>query len=1606
MNKYAVSSKRFLRAAARTLAVSALFAAGSFTTALAADKTYERTEVADTALSLNGVSTFSLNFSKPGVATQTGTISGSGMLTIDGTYNGNKNGTLRLDNINAYNGGITVKGATLEITASGSLGNGAYSGNIALTANAEDGLEALLLFSQNNNQLLGGAISGSGGLTKNGGLGELTISGSNTYTGETRVVNGHLTVSGTLGTNSGGVGAHNYAGNIYVQGWNTNFPNAYALELNQTVAQVLSGNISGNGLILKTGAGKLTLAGNNSTFTGTLSFSNGTVSINNDNNLGRGSNSFDGVLVELTGDTYAKGWVIGENGVTITNAGDVAFNGTFVSAGTTNGSLTKTGIGKLTLSPNKGGFRGDTIVSQGTLSIVSDASIGTGEHKLANGTTLELTGGAYDKNWTVSGASTLSVTATHARFRGNISGTGSLTKTGAGTWEVTPNAAIADSGTISVPVTVREGTLAGNGTFNTVTFNAGTTLSPGGLGTAGATAAIGKLNIGVEGSLTRLNDVTLRINLSGTTVSDLINITGNAEFGIVANTISVPAIGTQTAWATGSYTILQTTGTLTTGNLNNTIFEYAGIELDPANSRFRAALVKVADEQTNGNKLVLNTYATASLQIVWNGTGNATSAAQWVKGDTTTLTEDPAPNNWRESDTGGRWFQNGDIVEIANPEEGAPNVQKTIEITTVGNGVIVGGMTVSGSDFVFNGGKIGGITTSTISPKIVADGKLTILSGASARFNNPLQFINVEVSGEAVFNSVVGTGTTQNPLKINNTGKVTLASGGSFHTNGNLFPEIVNNGTLIFERNENFNYTVTEKISGTGSVEKTGTGVLTLSNTNSYTGATTVRAGKLVFASDANIGTGLNTLDGGALQLAGIRNAEVTYSKSWVLGAAGGTLETYNAVRFGINSVADPETGILTPNPALGPGRISGEGSLTKTGSGILTLEGSNTYTGNTVIREGTLRIWGDWGTALPENAQTPVYDGDVSLAGGSLVLDQVKNQTLTGDITRALVDGVDAEGNPERVLAANASVTKRGENTLLFAGTESTRKFARYTNENGTTQTEGVFEVDDIINGTGTGRTPRDDGSTPPPARFNADTVVSGNITNYVDGVFSAEKITAQNIINDGELRAKKITGNVQNRTTGKFYLPENETFYDIGGTLTNGGTVYFTATGQVLRVTALNVSARDTAYYNITINPASFSDPSQNSNHILVAPNGEVKGVHVFFVENAAEIAGETVAREFSYNLIQGGVIDPTATIRLGTPLNVGIYQLTTGGLGDATIRVTGYSPLGQSIVNTVAAIPFSWFAQLDNINKRQGELRLGLFAKEEVEIFTTASGKKQRRQKNPFAAGDRTEGFWTRGYGSQISTDLGIAGVSDFDEYQYGADVGFDHVFSLNDENKLIVGVFVGFQGARRNFNDGYASHGDTRSIGGGLYTTWINRDGWFAGALVKGQSFRNEFDTIFENNKFNSSALGFAVELGKRFDFGDAWFVEPNLAASYANQPGKTFRTNNGTVVTADDGGIFRATASLRFGKAVNLEDLGVLVPYARIGVENQSSSRGKISVADDATFSPDVDGTRILAGIGAAWQFDNANQVYFDFETADGDKYKRPWAINVGYRLRF
>jgi autotransporter-associated beta strand protein len=539
-------------------------------------------------------------------ATISAPIVGTGGLQITGA------GTLALTGTNSYSGGTTLSAGTLQANnanglTSSSVGTGAVAiSNGAIFQSLASGLNFANAFTLNgvggqietttnpgDTLTLSGLVSGSGGLSKIGMNGTLILTDANTYSGGTEISQGIVQATNANGSTSSSVGTGTVylAGGVFQAGANNlTFANAFGLDaagtptasdggaridtngFTLTLAGVLSdGNAiglggTGPGALAKHGAGELILTNANTYSGGTYLFG-GTIGVGNSAALGTGTLSMQaGTTLQATANNLTLGNAIALTGADTIDAQTNAF--TLAGAITGTGSLAKIGSGELTLTAANS-YSGGTLLNAGTLGVGNSAALGTGPLTMQDGTVLQFTAPGLNLANAIifPGADpTIDTQGANETISGVISGTGGLTKIGAGSLDLTATNTYTGATTISAGALVVDGSIASS---SSLTLASGTTLGgsgvvPGFVVPSGATIAPGALTpfstLHVAGTIGFLAGSAYTIDINPAGANDKIVATGAAALS--GGTVNIVA-------ATGSYstanryTILTASGGVT-----------------------------------------------------------------------------------------------------------------------------------------------------------------------------------------------------------------------------------------------------------------------------------------------------------------------------------------------------------------------------------------------------------------------------------------------------------------------------------------------------------------------------------------------------------------------------------------------------------------------------------------------------------------------------------------------------------------------------------------------------------------------------------------------------------------------------------------------------------------------------------------------------------------------------------------------------------------------------------------------------------------------------------------------------------------------------------
>ena len=970
-----------------------------------------RVHTLSNGLALNGA--LVLN---PGVDTTliiSGTISessGTRPLTKSGV------GIARLDALASHSGITTISNGMLRIGIANALPSGAGKGNV--TMNPGTGLTAVLDLNGFNQTINGLSSSGTGAsLIDNLGAGAVTLTvgdadGGGVFAGNLQNTGGALSLVKTG------------LGRITLSGVNTQ---TGTITVSAGALQFAKRSALYNGASANWTAGNLTISAG-----GSLAL-----------NVG-GAGEFTAADVDLIAalGTAAGGFLGGSTlGLDTSNAGG-SFTYSSVLADTNGGTnsigLVKLGSGSLVLG-NSNTYTGDTIVSGGLLSIGTNASLGAagGALTLGAGTTLQVTGTNHSvigRAITQTGASTIEVVESGnvVTLSSNLTPGGILTKTGAGTLQLTGNVTsgsnlIITGGTLRLSGTVATGagvTTVGDASGNVAALDImngadfrTTTLSIG-----ASAGGIGALRISGGTAATTTPTTSAGISLGTSGGYGALMMSGGS---LTTNRLSLynSATGTGVAQIFGG--VLSSSEYIILSNLRSE-FTVTGGEVRRAGASQNLSLgynLAGTSVMNVAGGLVDNTGRNVSFG---QATGTPTAFLNLAAG--TLLTNALAVTN---TPTAVVNFNGGTLQAAVNSTAFVPLHSN---LATLVNGAF--GSFAGGAVFDTNGKNV--TVPANLTPP-TGDGVsgLTLNSGGSGYFGSPY----VEISGGGGFGATGFAVVDFDPASptYGSVTSVVLTNPGTDYTST---PTI----TLHGGGGTGADISAAGLVANTsGGLTKNGGGILTLSGINSYTGPTTVNGGVLQMAlrsalnnsTPASWTTGNLTINAGGTLALNVGGAgEFTTGDVDLIAALGTATGGFLGGSFlGLDTTN--AGGSFTYDSIIAD-TFGGANSigLMKLGSGLLILGDGNTYTGDTVVAGGVLSIdsnagLGAVGGALTLNANTtlqvtstnnPVINRAITLTGAS-----------TFEVTEA-ANTLTLGSN----FAPGGTLTKSGAGTLRLTGNVS----------------------------------------------------------------------------------------------------------------------------------------------------------------------------------------------------------------------------------------------------------------------------------------------------------------------------------------------------------------------------------------------------------------------------------------------------------------------------------------------------------------------------------------------------------------------------------------
>jgi len=981
--------------------------------------------------------------------------------------------------------------------------------------------------------------------------------------------------------------------------------------------------------------------------------------------------------------------------------------GTFALGGSANFDKTTTGTVNIT-----GGASitstGTMNIQAGTIAMATASNLGTVPITLGN--TAGATAGTFDyQGVTASRAGTFSVnagggsinvnnSAATLTLSGAFSGTGALSKTGTGTLALTGALGSTGSTTVSAgalkvePVTAAGGfaissgatlvanSAAGTASFTTpsLSFGSSTSLLQYDLNTATVTSAP-LVNVTNGNGLTFTGTPTLKvtnpqpfangtytlIDYTGAGISSGFNVSlpgrtsGSLVYDTVNTKIDLSITGTDTVkwvgsvnntWDVGSAANVGGTSNwqLVTAGTATNFFDTDNITFDDTATGFNVTLNSTAQPSV--------TTVNATSNYTLSGTGKISGTGVMNKaGSGTFIIATDNDNTGNTSITGGV-LQVGNGGATGNLGTGTVDVAvgSTLKFNKT-NSTTFGNVFSGAGNIEVNSGTVIQTGNSTFTGNVVINGGTMRLENPAGTHNFNAALITVNDTGTFVFGNA-GAGNPNLPdttfVTVNTGGIATFDEGENFGgvnlVGGNL-NLLGTDGDISFVgvtasdfQSGTITRTGTKNIAGAGVINKTTSGTVTVTDAGlNNSGGLNIQEGTL--ATNAGIGaTGTATLGTttttGTLSLT--TTTTVTYAKALTLNntsANGSIINVSNAAGAPVWS-----------------GAIGGAGALTKTGPGVLVLDGASSYTGGTFVNEGILR---QGTTGNPDFLPHGIDSGTINVASGA---------------------AIELNGNSESSSAiAGAGTFRNGGTAAVTLSAGASNQSATFSGiiENGGTGTIGFTKV-------GSGTQTLSGSST-----FTGNVAVSGG-TLSVNAVASS---STPQPLGQGTSAVSLSGGGVLNYTGAATSWDRGVTVATGSGSVSNNGTGKLTLTGPISKNgTTLTLTGTQAIQVDGVISGAlANSDLVVDGTHVTLANantyNGPTSVINAGKLEvnnTAGSATGSGNVTVTGSTLMGTGRVSPAAS---GSVILGSAAIVSVGGAGDTSGKTLIFTPASGTMSTT---------------------------------------------------------------------------------------------------------------------------------------------------------------------------------------------------------------------------------------------------------------------------------------------------------------------------------
>lgn len=202
---------------------------------------------------------------------------------------------------------------------------------------------------------------------------------------------------------------------------------------------------------------------------------------------------------------------------------------------------------------------------------------------------------------------------------------------------------------------------------------------------------------------------------------------------------------------------------------------------------------------------------------------------------------------------------------------------------------------------------------------------------------------------------------------------------------------------------------------------------------------------------------------------------------------------------------------------------------------------------------------------------------------------------------------------------------------------------------------------------------------------------------------------------------------------------------------------------------------------------------------------------------------------------------------------------------------------------------------------------------------------------------------------------------------------------------------------------------AGSGSNAATAFSLYAANIQPSGYYSDAVVRFGKMDGDYHTTNQYNdrgSYDTHGFSLSYEVGKKFDRGSGFFIEPQGQLVYGSVGGYDYTTAKGVKVKADGNHSVLGRLGFNIGRTVNKDSEYYLKVNAYHDFSGDASTSMLAANGQAVSYKESLGGTWYELGIGGSAKISKKTHLYGDISRTFGGEINKDWQINAGLRFEF